>query len=34
MALGVGLVGAAAIEVLWWVQGRLLGEPRRLWRER
>ncbi|WP_197374445.1 cation-translocating P-type ATPase [Mycolicibacterium baixiangningiae] len=34
MALGVGLVGAAAIEVLWWVQGRLLGERRRLWRER
>ncbi|WP_193044169.1 cation-translocating P-type ATPase [Mycolicibacterium baixiangningiae] len=34
MALGVGLVGAAAIEVLWWVQGRLLGERRLLWRER
>ena len=22
MALGIGLVGAAAIEVIWWVQGR------------
>ncbi len=32
MALGVGLVGAAAIEAIWWVQGRILGEPRRLWR--
>ena len=32
MALGVGLVGAATIEVIWWVQGRILGEPRRLWR--
>ena len=34
MALGVGLVGAAGIEALWWWQGRLLGERRRLWRER
>ncbi|MGE2714064.1 cation-translocating P-type ATPase [Mycolicibacterium litorale] len=34
MALGVGLVGAAAIEALWWMQGRVLGEPRRLWRGR
>ncbi|MDY6871206.1 MAG: cation-translocating P-type ATPase [Actinomycetota bacterium] len=33
-ALGVGLVGAAAVEALWWGQGRLLGERRRLWRER
>jgi cation-transporting P-type ATPase E len=32
MALGVGLVGAATIEAIWWVQGRILGEPRRLWR--
>ncbi|HYZ66741.1 MAG TPA: cation-translocating P-type ATPase [Mycobacterium sp.] len=32
MALGVGLVGAAIIEVIWWVQGALLGERRRLWR--
>jgi cation-transporting P-type ATPase E len=33
MALGIGLVGAAAIEVIWWVQGRILGERRRLWKE-
>jgi cation-transporting ATPase E len=32
MALGIGLVGAAIIEVIWWVQGALLGERRRLWR--
>jgi cation-transporting ATPase E len=31
-ALALGLLGAAAIEVTWWVQGRLLGERRRLWR--
>jgi cation-transporting ATPase E len=30
-ALGVGLVGALVIEVLWWVQGALVGERRRLW---
>jgi len=34
MALGIGLVGAAVIEVIWWVQGRMLGESRRLWRQR
>jgi cation-transporting ATPase E len=34
MALGIGLVGAAIIEVVWWVQGALLGERRRLWRSR
>jgi len=32
MALGTGIVGAALIEVLWWVQGAFLGERRRLWR--
>ena len=32
MALIIGLVGAAAIEVIWWVQGAILGERRRLWR--
>jgi cation-transporting ATPase E len=32
MALGIGLVGAAIIEVLWWVQGALMGERRRLWK--
>ena len=31
-ALAIGLVGAAAVEVIWWVQGRVLGETRRLWR--
>jgi cation-transporting ATPase E len=34
IALGIGLVGAAAIEAIWWVQGALLGERRRLWKER
>ena len=29
--LTVGLVGAAAIEAIWWIQGRLRGEPRRWW---
>jgi cation-transporting ATPase E len=32
MALGVGVAAAALIEVIWWVQGKVLGEPRRLWR--
>ena len=32
MALIIGLIGAAAIEVIWWVQGAILGERRRLWR--
>jgi cation-transporting ATPase E len=31
MALAIGVVGAAVIEVLWWVQGALMGERRRLW---
>ncbi|MBX7448009.1 HAD-IC family P-type ATPase [Mycolicibacterium sp. 3033] len=31
-ALVIGLLGAAAVEVIWWVQGRILGETRRLWR--
>jgi cation-transporting ATPase E len=34
MALGIGVIGAAIIEVLWWVQGALMGERRRLWRSR
>jgi cation-transporting ATPase E len=34
MALAIGVVGAAVIEVIWWVQGALLGERRRLWRSR
>jgi cation-transporting ATPase E len=32
VALGIGLIGAVIIEVLWWVQGAVLGERRRLWR--
>jgi cation-transporting P-type ATPase E len=31
-ALAIGLVAAAAIETLWWVRGRVIGEERRLWR--
>jgi cation-transporting P-type ATPase E len=33
MSLAIGLIGAAAIEVIWWVQGAILGERRRLWRQ-
>ncbi len=32
VALVIGLLGAAAIEVSWWVQGRVIGDRRRLWR--
>jgi cation-transporting ATPase E len=32
VAVGIGVVGAAAIEAIWWVQARVLQEPRRLWR--
>jgi cation-transporting ATPase E len=31
-AVLIGLVAAALIEASWWIQGRLLGEPRILWR--
>ncbi len=31
-AVLIGLLAAALIEALWWIQGRLLGEPRRVWR--
>lgn len=31
-AVGLGVVAAVLIEGIWWVQGRLLGERRRLWR--
>jgi len=31
-ALTIGALAAAAIEVSWWVQGRLIGDRRRLWR--
>lgn len=30
--IAIGLVAAAAIEAAWWIQGRVLGEPRILWR--
>jgi len=33
MALGIGIVAAGLIEVIWWVQGAVVGERRRLWRE-
>ncbi len=33
MALGLGIVAAALIEVTWWIQGAMLGERRRLWRQ-
>ena len=32
LALGIGVLGAAAIEALWWMQGVVLGEPRELWK--
>jgi cation-transporting ATPase E len=28
----IGLLAAVLIEASWWIQGRLLGEPRVLWR--
>ena len=31
-AVLIGVGAAAVIEILWWVQGRVLGERRRLWR--
>lgn len=31
-AVLIGLLAAAVIEALWWLQGRFLGEPRRLWK--
>ncbi len=34
LALGIGLLGAVAVEVIWWVQGAVLGERRSLWRQR
>jgi len=32
-ALGIGLLGAAAIEALWWIRGAAMGGGPRLWRE-
>jgi len=31
-AVLIGLLAAALIEASWWIQGRVLGEPRVLWR--
>jgi cation-transporting ATPase E len=31
-AVTIGLLGAAAVELSWWVQGRVIGDRRRLWR--
>jgi len=31
-AVLIGLVAAALIETSWWIQGRVLGEPRLMWR--
>ncbi len=31
-AVGIGVVAAVIIEASWWIQGRVLGEQRRLWR--
>lgn len=33
MALGIGALGAAAIEAMWWARGVMLGERPKLWRE-
>lgn len=32
-ALGIGVLGAAAIEATWWIRGTVLGVRPRLWRE-
>lgn len=31
-AVGVGLLGAAAVEAMWWIRARILGVHPRLWR--
>lgn len=31
-ALGIGLLGAAAVEAMWWIRARMLGVQPRLWR--
>ncbi len=33
LALGIGALGAAAIEAMWWARGAVLGERPKLWRE-
>ncbi|BCQ08059.1 haloacid dehalogenase [Mycobacterium heckeshornense] len=32
-ALGIGVLGAAIVEALWWVQGSASGAPPQLWRQ-
>ncbi len=32
-AVAIGLAAAALIEASWWIQGRILGEPRLVWRQ-
>jgi cation-transporting P-type ATPase E len=32
-ALGIGVLGAAAIEAMWWIRARMLGVQPRLWRQ-
>jgi cation-transporting P-type ATPase E len=32
-ALGIGVLGAAAIEATWWIRAKMLGVQPRLWRE-
>ncbi|MGO9385178.1 MAG: cation-translocating P-type ATPase [Mycobacterium sp.] len=32
-ALGIGVLGAAAIEAVWWIRARMLGVQPRLWRQ-
>jgi cation-transporting ATPase E len=34
LALAIGALGAAIVEVLWWVEGAMTPERRRLWRPR
>jgi cation-transporting ATPase E len=31
-ALAIGVLGAGIVEALWWVQGAVSGERRRVWR--
>ena len=33
-AVGIGVLGAAAVEATWWIRARMLGVRPRLWRER
>jgi cation-transporting ATPase E len=33
-ALGIGVLGAAAIEATWWIRARMLGVQPQLWHQR